>query len=309
MPLSGLQIPFSIQRYKTIVKRNLSVLNCSRLSMPRFPELLAFQKIMSKKYFSFFFVLFLTFVFCPNIYAKYPPVQNERLVMNALRKVYNAQVQYQATVGAGNFGHLAALRQVNLIDEALASGQKYGYYFTLATTNRSAASPARFFLTAVPRLYRKTGIRSFYVDHRCSLRGADKNGGQATLNDPAIEACVPAIIAQDEAQVIQALRTLHSAQATYQSTTGNGNYGSFPALHGAGLISIELASGIFGQYIFTCQTNQQTSTAPALYKIWAIPLSYGETGIRSFYIDASGVLRGADINGQAPNGTEPPIEN
>ena len=264
---------------------------------------------MSKKYFALFLVLFSTFTFCPNVSAEYPPVHNERLVMNALRRVYNAQVQYQSTVGAGNFGHLAALRQANLIDEALASGQKYGYYFTLSTTNRSAASPARFFLTAVPRMYRKTGIRSFYIDHRCTLRGADKNGGQAGIGDPAIEACVPAIISQDEAQVIQALRTLHSAEATYQSTTGNGNYGTFPALHGAGLIGAELASGIYAQYIFTCQTTAQTSTTPASYKIWAIPLGYGETGVRSFYIDASGVLRGADINGQAPNGTEPPIEN
>jgi hypothetical protein len=158
-------------------------------------------------------------------------------------------------------------------------------------------------------MHRKTGIRSFYIDHRCTLRGADKNGGQATIGDPAIEACVPAVIAQDEAQAIQALQTLHSAETTYQSTTGSGNFGTFPALHGAGLIGAELASGIYAQYIFTCQTMAQTSTAPASYKIWAIPLGYGETGVRSFYIDASGVLRGADINGQAPNGSEPPIEN
>lgn len=264
---------------------------------------------MSKKYFALFFVLFLTFVFCPSVFAKYPPSQNERLVMNAMRTVYNAQVQYQATVGAGAFGHLAALRHANLIDDALASGQKYGYYFTLMTTGPSAATPSRFFLTAVPRMYRKTGIRSFYIDHRCSLRGADKNGGQATVNDPAIEPCVPAIMNQNEALVIQAFRTLHSAQATYQATTGAGTFGTFSALHSAGLISMDLAAGIYRQYIFTCITHQPTATTPASYKIWAIPLSYGETGIRSFYIDQTGVLRGADINGQVPNGTEPPIEN
>ena len=264
---------------------------------------------MSKKYFALFPVLFLAFMSCSNAYATYPPVQNEKLVMSALRTVYNAQVQYQATIGAGNFGHLAALRQANLIDEVLASGQKYGYYFTLTATGTSATTPARFVLTAVPRLYRKTGIRSFYIDNRCSLRGADKNGGQATINDPAIEACVPAIINQNEARVIQGLRTLHSAQATYQSTTGSGNYGTFFSLLSAGLIGMDLASGNYGQYIFTCFTTQATSTTPSSYKIWAIPLSYDETGVRSFYIDASGVLRGADINGQIPDGTEPPIEN
>ncbi|HEX8733732.1 MAG TPA: hypothetical protein VF721_00280 [Pyrinomonadaceae bacterium] len=264
---------------------------------------------MSKKYFALFFVGFLAFAFCPNVFAKYPPVQNERFVINALRQIYNAQVQYQASVGAGDFGHLAQLRQVNLIDGVLASGQKYGYFFTVTATSATPANPPQFVLTAVPRLYRKTGVRSFYIDHRCTLRGADKKGGQATINDPAIEPCVPAIINQNEALVILAFRTLHSAQATYQSTTGNGNFGTFFALLSAGLIGEDLAFGRYRQYIFTCFTQAATSTTPASYKIWAIPLGYGETGIRSFYIDTSGILRGADIHGQVPTGNEPPIEN
>lgn len=229
--------------------------------------------------------------------------------MNALRTVYNAQVQYQSSVGAGNFGSLTMLRQANLIDGALTSGQKYGYYFTLTTNDRTAATPARFFLTAIPRVYRKTGIRSFYIDHRCSLRGADKNGGQATLSDPAIESCVPAIISQNEAQAIQALRTLHSAQVTYQSTVGSGNFGSLTNLGQEGLISPELASGHYRGYVFQVMVNLLTPTTPALFNSNATPSSYGETGIRSFYIDTTGILRGADKNGQFANAGDPPIEN
>lgn len=264
---------------------------------------------MSKKYFALFFVSFLTLTFCPNVYAKYPPIQNERLVMNALRTVYNAQVQYQATVGAGNFGSLTMLRQANLIDDVLTSGQKYGYYFALTATQTSATIPARFVLTAVPRVYRKTGIRSFYIDHRCTLRGANKNGAEATINDTAIEPCVPAIIGQNEAQMIQGLRTYHSAQVTYQATTGNGDFGTLGALAQAGLISPQLASGLYWQYTIVTVVTAQTSTQPALFRIQTIPNSYGETGFRSFYLDQTGVLRGADKHGLPADANDPPIEN
>lgn len=264
---------------------------------------------MSKKYFAVLLVLFSAFALCPDVFAKYPPVQNERLVMNAMRTIYNAQVQYQASVGAGEFGTFTALRQANLIDAALASGQKYGYYFTVTTNPRTASQPARFFLTAIPRVYRKTGIRSFYIDHRCSLRGADKNGAAATINDPAIEPCVPAIIGQNEARVIQAIRAYHSAQMTFQSTVGAGTFGTLSQLFQAGLISPELAAGHYSGYVFLTAVIAPTSTTPALFWLRAIPSSYGETGIRSFYIDQTGVLRGADKNGGAADPDDPPIEN
>jgi hypothetical protein len=264
---------------------------------------------MSNKYFAFFPVLFLTLLLCPNVFAKYPPAQNERLVIHTLRKVYEAQVQYQASVGAGNFGSLAMLRQANLIDDVLANGQKFGYYFTLTATQTSATIPARFVLTAVPRMYRKTGIRSFYIDNRCTLRGADKSGGQATIADPAIEACVPAVIGQNEAQTIQALRKLHAAQVTYQSTVGSGTFGNLNALHSAGLINDYLASGHYAQYAFIVAPTAPTTTTPAFYQSWSLPWSYGETGIRSFYIDATGVLRGADKQGALATVNDPPVED
>jgi hypothetical protein len=158
-------------------------------------------------------------------------------------------------------------------------------------------------------MYRKTGFRSFYIDHRCSLRGADKNGGQATINDPAIETCVPAIIGEMEARAIQSLRTIHSAQTTYQSTAGNGNFGSLYNLYNAGLINEHLASGRYYRYVFDCVVTAPTATTPAFYKTSAVPLNYGEMGIRSFYIDATGVLRGTDKNGLPADKNDPPIEN
>jgi hypothetical protein len=264
---------------------------------------------MSRKHFTLFPVLFLTFAFCPNVFAKHPSIQNERLVINALRQIYNAQVQYQETLGAGDFGNLTFLKNANLIDDALASGQKYGYYFTLTVTYQTATLPPRFVLTAVPRTYRRTGRRSFYIDHRCTLRGADKNGEQATTNDPAIETCTPAIIGQMEARAIESLRTIHSAQAIYRTTAGNGNFGTLYDLYYAGLINPYLAGGHYYRYVFDCTVTIANPATPALFHARATPSSYGEMGVRSFYIDQTGVLRGADKNGGAASVNDPPIEN
>jgi hypothetical protein len=260
---------------------------------------------MSKKYFALAFVLFSILTFCPNLFAAYPPIQNERLAMNAMRTVYNAQIQYQTSLGAGNFGSFANLRQANLIDELLASGEKYGYYFVLTKIDVSATTPARFFLTAVPRVYRKTGIRSFYTDVHCATRGADKSGGQAASNDPIVDACGN----QNEMQAILALRNFHSAQMTYQTTVGNGNFGTLTNLYQAGLINSELASGHYRGYAFGITVTFQNPWQPAIYDSYAIPAVYRGTGVRSFYINQTGILRGADKNGSSADANDPPIES
>ena len=63
-----------------------------------------------------------------------PRLYNERFVIRALGTIHGAEMTYQATVGAGIFGSLAQVRQVNYIDEALGSGNKYGYAFALTAT-------------------------------------------------------------------------------------------------------------------------------------------------------------------------------
>jgi hypothetical protein len=88
---------------------------------------------------------------------------------------------------------------------------------------------------------------------------------------------------------IQALRNIHAAQMTYQATVGGGNFGSLTALYQAGLISEELAGGHYGGYVFDCSTTAPTSTAPARFNSGATPFGYRVIGIRSFYIDETGI--------------------
>ena len=119
--------------------------------------------------------------------VNYPYIQNERFAILALRTLNSAEATYSATSGNGNYGSLNNLRQAEFIDAVLASGKKYGYLFVVQTTVRTDTSGARYFITATPQSYRKTGRKSFYIDETGVMHGADKNGAPATADDPPIQ--------------------------------------------------------------------------------------------------------------------------
>ena len=109
----------------------------------------------------------------------------------------------------------------------------------------------------------------------------------------------------NEGSAVSSLRTMHGAQATYQATTGNGNYAGtsgtaglsgFTALNGAGLIDSNLASGTKSGYGFTgINFNVVTGATPtpASFAIVAKPTGNAgltATGTRNFGIATDGVL-------------------
>ena len=53
-------------------------------------------------------------------------------------------------------------------------------------TNPTAIRPRSFELAATPVEYGNAGRRSFYLDSKGVLRGADKHGAVATIDDPEI---------------------------------------------------------------------------------------------------------------------------
>lgn len=253
--------------------------------------------------------------FCVITLAILSPAQSsprkfaEAHVIRSVRQLHTAQMTYQATHGSGNFGSLQSLRQVGFIDDALASGSKYGFVYVVTTVASVPGQfPAAFTLTATPRVYRKTGIRSFFIDASGEIRGADKNGKPADANDPVIDDCTNGGILYNERCTIADMRALHSAQMTYASTVGNGNFGTFPQLRQAGLIRSDLADYAARGYLYQILViDFVPGTQPASFKIWATPQTYGVTAIRSFYIDQTGVLRGADRNGGQADQNDPPI--
>jgi prepilin-type N-terminal cleavage/methylation domain-containing protein len=99
----------------------------------------------------------------------------------------------------------------------------------------------------------------------------------------------------------KAVQTIQTDEVIYQSQYGHfasslrqlGPPDAGPSIAAAaGLISGALASGTLGGYKFTL-----TGTADT-YAITASPVAFGSSGVKSFYLDQTGILRAAE--GQEP---------
>ena len=100
--------------------------------------------------------------------------------------------------------------------------------------------------------------------------------------------------AANESSAIGSLRTVFSAEATYQSTYGAGQYGNLAALNtNGGLVDtviVNSATTPKSGYIFTAAA---LGTGPYYFDASARPSSatgLGATGTRSFYTNEAGVM-------------------
>jgi hypothetical protein len=96
------------------------------------------------------------------------------------------------------------------------------------------------------------------------------------------------------------LQTVASAEATFQSTKGDGRYGTLEELLTEGLISKDLLEK-YGYKIDVAVSSNR-------FEAVAIPVEYGRTGRISFFVDQSGVLRGGDHGGGAATLADKPVE-
>jgi hypothetical protein len=103
----------------------------------------------------------------------------------------------------------------------------------------------------------------------------------------------------NEAMAKDALRTVASAEATYQATEGNGSYGSSDQLIAKGLVSKDL----FERYGYRVEVTGSGKT----YEARATPLEYGKSGKLSFFVDETGVIRGGDKGGGPATVADGPI--
>jgi type IV pilus assembly protein PilA len=131
----------------------------------------------------------------PNLLAS-RRAANEGSAQSSLRTLHSSEGTYQSTVGAGNYGDLAALRGQGLIDATLASGGKSGYNFAVTKVDLVVGtSPATFFATGVPQVTSgipATGTRRFGVATDGTLHG-DSGGGLAAYADEAAVLAAPAL--------------------------------------------------------------------------------------------------------------------
>lgn len=113
--------------------------------------------------------------------------------------------------------------------------------------------------------------------------------------------------AANESATIRSLMEIHSAEATYQATRGNGSFGTLDQLAAEQLITPELASGRQHGYRFTIEIKTAAYVEPQGFQAVGVPLTYGNTGVRSFYIDETGVIRGANNRGAVATELDAPL--
>lgn len=93
-------------------------------------------------------------------------------------------------------------------------------------------------------------------------------------------------MAAHESSAISGMRTLVTAQITFATRSGSGNFAAdLTQLEAANLIDSVMGSGTAEAYSFA------VSGSGIQYTIDARPLVYGSSGIRSFFTDESGAIR------------------
>ena len=107
--------------------------------------------------------------------------------------------------------------------------------------------------------------------------------------------------AANEGSAQSSLRTIHSSQATYQSTAGAGNFGDLTTLGpqsggGQGLIDAVLSSGTKSGYTFAVTpVDLVVNVSSASFKACARPVvtsGVSQSGTRKFGLTEDGVMHG-----------------
>ncbi len=110
--------------------------------------------------------------------------------------------------------------------------------------------------------------------------------------------------AANEGSAQSSLRTIHSSQATYQATTGNGAFANAIAdLGTVNLIDSVLAGGQKSGYDFAI-VEQAGTGATAVFGAYAYPTTtsgVSATGTRRFGVTETGVMRGDATLTTVPN--------
>jgi type IV pilus assembly protein PilA len=135
----------------------------------------------------------------------------------------------------------------------------------------------------------------------------------------AIPNLLRARIAANESSAVASIRTLNTAQISYNSAyptigfagtlgalSGTCNASTAPQTSGACLIDTQLASGTKSGYAF--QMTGVTGTPASTYMAIGTPISANTTGVRSFCSVADAVVRYSSTALTTCVGTETPLQ-
>lgn len=102
--------------------------------------------------------------------------------------------------------------------------------------------------------------------------------------------------AANEGSTQSGLRSIHSAEVTYQATSGHGNFGSMNELYTANLVDGALSTSVKSGYSYVVtKTDLVAGISDASFKVTSnpsIPSGIGQTGARKFGITVDGIMHG-----------------
>ena len=117
-------------------------------------------------------------------------------------------------------------------------------------------------------------------------------------------------MAANEASAIATLRSIGSAEATYQSTvTGGKAFGNLDQLVETGFVAKDIKAKHGYRFEVRATENRTRSGSEYWFEAFATPDSYNLTGKRSFYLNQQFVIRAADKFGRQAAVGDPPLDS
>jgi type IV pilus assembly protein PilA len=120
----------------------------------------------------------------------------------------------------------------------------------------------------------------------------------------AIPSLLRSRMSANEAAAVASCKTIAAAETDYNNnsvphtyTDSMANLGSGAGAGNVSFMDTALASQLKSGYTFTLVSGNVVAGSAWAWSAAAWPVSFSSTGVRSFYIDESGVIRGQDIGG------------
>jgi hypothetical protein len=219
----------------------------------------------------------------------------ESSALATLRQIIAAEERFKAASRMRVYGTIKELSEAGLIEFADFNYPiRGGYLFTSEVDAvggyRIAAVPLDLIETGktTKQVFLATGVGITLISPEMWLRLSKAKG-----------------MAENEAKAISRIRTLGTAEATYQATDGKGLFfTTIDQLARIGTIDQRLASGQIDGYQFSIVVSRDRKG----FEIFAVPVVYGVSGVRSFYSSNKYEIRGADKRGMKATPFDPIIE-
>jgi type IV pilus assembly protein PilA len=121
----------------------------------------------------------------------------------------------------------------------------------------------------------------------------------------AIPNLLAARAAANEGSTIRALRQVSAAESTYSSI--HGTYGTLEELAAEQLIDGDIVAGTRNGYRIKIDLSNSQDADTLGFQLVAVPLTYPNSGRRSFYLDETGVIRAVDSRGRDATEFDDPL--